>query len=42
MPIDKNGVPTVEVRDEGVGMDPEHLETIFNAHNFRPERIGAP
>lgn len=35
-----NGVPTVEVRDEGVGMGPEHLDTIFNAYDSGPNGSG--
>lgn len=35
-----NGVPTVEVRDRGVGMSPEHLETIFDAYDSGPNGSG--
>ena len=35
-----NGVPTVQVRDQGVGMGPEHLETIFGAYDSGPNGSG--
>lgn len=37
---ERNGVPTVEVRDQGVGMDSEHLESIFGAYDSGPNGSG--
>lgn len=35
-----DGIPTVEVADQGVGMDPSCLETIFDAYDSGPNGSG--